>query len=247
MATEKALEAILQAESDFQDLVIWGQIPMPTSDNPALASNVVRQIKMWMIDTGAGQHFIGRKYLTAEQLANLVDAEPITFTTANGQVPADKAVILHIDALDLDLPVYVLPDSLPALSAGMLCRDNGCHLILPSGSSEMQLIAPNGRSVVLTMKGACPWLPQGENSTAAPFTQGGGEGSGEAELDSTSTLRLAPDAPPPAAAEPPPVVPDDVPPPPEPVETKEQRLRREAKSLSHMLSPTQKPILRHMQ
>ena len=130
-----------------------------------------------MIDTGAGNHFVGRKHLTPKQLSTLVDVEPIAFITADGRVDTNKAVIVHIDGLDLDVSVYVLEDSLPALSAGMLCRDHGCRLRWAPGVSECELVAPNGKSVVLQMRGACPWLPQGGTSSAAPFSHGGGEGT----------------------------------------------------------------------
>ena len=65
---------------------------------------------MWMIDTGAGNHFVGKNHFSKEQLATLTDAPPLVFSTANGKVTADKVVLMHIDELDLDLPVYVLPN-----------------------------------------------------------------------------------------------------------------------------------------
>ena len=173
-------------------------------------------------------------------MSNFVDAEPITFHTANGNVRTDKAVWLHIDALDIDLAVYVLHDSLLALSAGMLCRDNGCKINWSPGSAETIMHDPKGRRVDIVMRGACPWLSQhgSAHPVAAPgggsYQEGGGEGSGEPPPGEGAPAPAAPQEPvAPAPA------PEEVPPPPAPAEeereSKEARLRKEAKSLLHKM------------
>ena len=92
------------------------------------------KVKRWLVDTGAGAHFVGRKYLTQQQIDAVVSLDPIRLAIANGVISADKGAWLYVDELELWIMAYILEDSPPALSAGRLCRESGCnlnHIALP--------------------------------------------------------------------------------------------------------------------
>ena len=145
---------------------------------------------------------------------------------------------MHLSPLGIDVLVHVLENSPPALSAGRLCRENGCGLEWSTGGDIARLHPPQGEPVELDIIGDCPQMDSestsAPDSAAVPFTEGGSEASGE-------DGGVVPDSPIPPPAEAPPSA-DDVPPPPDPPadadirESKEARLRNEAKSLLHRMT-----------
>ena len=50
----------------------------------AAAAGVEGRIKRWLVDTGVGAHFVGRKYSTKNHVEAAVAMDPIIMATANG-------------------------------------------------------------------------------------------------------------------------------------------------------------------
>ena len=73
----------------------------------AAACSSMGTIKRWLVDTGAGQHVVGREHLTAQQLADAFDVDPLRLITANWVIDASKATCLYVDQLDLWVLVYI--------------------------------------------------------------------------------------------------------------------------------------------
>ena len=93
-------------------------------------------IRRWLVDTGAGQHVVGKHHRTQDQLNSIVKADSISLVTANGFIEVDRKVELHVDELGFSIWAYVLPESPPALSAGCLYRYNDCRLEWADGSDN---------------------------------------------------------------------------------------------------------------
>ena len=69
--------------------------------------------------------------------------EPIRLSIANGVISADKGAWLCVDELELWIMAYILEDSPPALSAGLIpkAQGSGCRDCIPTadkGSLESQ-------------------------------------------------------------------------------------------------------------
>ena len=110
-------------------------------------------IKRWLVDTGAGQHVVGKEHLIAQQLADVVDVDPLRLITSNGIIEASKATWLYVSQLDLWVQAYIFDNCPPALSAGRLCRDDGCALSWAEGANEAVMTTKGGARVqVSTIK-----------------------------------------------------------------------------------------------
>ena len=131
------------------------------SSRPAFAASsmpvkVQGTIRRWLVDTGAGQHVVGKSHLTKQQLASMVKSDPITLVTASGVIIVYQIVEFHVDELGFAIWAYVLPESPPALSAGRLCRYDGCRLEWSDGADNAVLIGPDGRVLTVTTIARCP-------------------------------------------------------------------------------------------
>ena len=82
--------------------------PLPGQTSADVYASEVRKLIMWMVSTGGGNHFVGKRHFSEEQLANMFVAEPLTFHTANGNVLANKTVLIHVGKLAINVPVYML-------------------------------------------------------------------------------------------------------------------------------------------
>ena len=71
-------------------------------------------IRRWLVDTGAGQHVVGRRHLTQQQVEIMAKADPISLITANGFIEVDQIVELHVDELGFSIWASVLLESPPA-------------------------------------------------------------------------------------------------------------------------------------
>ena len=101
-----ACKAVRKAFRDNKELREDGTIPNATfpeqckHDNiPVFPAEAKGVIKRWLLDTGAGIHVVGRQYLTKQQLAGLVQSDPVTLATATGTIEVTQTVELWVDEL----------------------------------------------------------------------------------------------------------------------------------------------------
>ena len=92
-------------------------------------------VKLWLIDTGCGHDLVARKELKGLRKLIRQANIPLTFYTANGQVPATDAADLFVKELDATVEPYVLEQTPAVLSVGMRCMRMGYTFIWPAGES----------------------------------------------------------------------------------------------------------------
>ena len=96
------------------------------------AATAAGTVKRWLVDTATGNHFVGPRHLSQQQIDSAVPMDPVRLATANGVIDVDKGVWLYVDELELWVLAYILEDSPPALSAGSLCPHDGCSISWPT-------------------------------------------------------------------------------------------------------------------
>ena len=73
-----------------EEVLKEGRIKAPDVSVPSVArSNTIT----WLVDTGAGRHVIGRRYLTEQQMASIQQVQSVGFQIANGSVYCNEAVL----------------------------------------------------------------------------------------------------------------------------------------------------------
>ena len=79
---------------------------------------------MWLVDTGASFHVVGRKELRRgiRRLSRPADI-PVEVDTATGKVKLDHVVPPRLQELGLDISPFLISQSPAVLSIGRLCME----------------------------------------------------------------------------------------------------------------------------
>ena len=86
----------------------YSEHPSHMSPHPQFPLKLEGTIRRWLVDTGVGQHVVGRSHSTKQQLKSLAKSDPITLATANGLIEVDQTLELHVDELGFSIWAYVL-------------------------------------------------------------------------------------------------------------------------------------------
>ena len=90
---------------------------------------IPHRVRSWVVDTGSGNHLVGRNRLDQAHLDRLQRAPTKRLQTANGVITIDEAAHVESGALNDTVNALVLPSTADVLSVGKLCYDDGYTFI----------------------------------------------------------------------------------------------------------------------
>ena len=192
----------------------------------------------WIADTGSANDLVSREMVNRNEVFE--SSKPVSLLTANGVFQANDQANLDIPLLGITAKPYVLDDSPAVISVGQLCIDHDWSFIWPSNDTPY-FKKPNGQRIKLQVKDYVPYLPStsGMAMTAIGHKyEERASGNGKSSYIPIPTSPSVEEAPHESAETEPEavdarLVPD---PPGEKRDRGEQALRREAKSLVHLLT-----------
>ena len=126
----------------------------------------IRKKIKFLMDTGCGHDLISQKKIQKHELETLVASEPISFQTANGITESDLMSNFSTDSFEEPINAYVLDDTPSVLSVGKRCMNQNYGFIWPPGR-EPFMINPEGKKIVLFVKGDIPYVRAGSNKSLA--------------------------------------------------------------------------------
>ena len=92
----------------------------------ARIGELAKQDRLFICDTGASYHIIGKKFMTRQEHQNIREADvPVILKTANGDIVANFVTDIYVKQLGRTVEAYVLKDSPPLISMGKLRREFG--------------------------------------------------------------------------------------------------------------------------
>ena len=129
--------------------------------NKATASRAPRFIHTrdtrCIIDSGASDHIIFRKYLSKQELQTIRQARvPMDFQTANALVTSTEWVDVYIKDLDITITAWVVNDAPPFISLGKLVED--FHATYTWSHEDGPIIRIQDRTVLCQVKQRCPFV-----------------------------------------------------------------------------------------
>ncbi len=207
--------------------------------NPAVisygmaAQRPLKQLQAWGLDSGSENHLVDERRFTSldiETDAFIMD-RPLKLATANGIIRADHRMKMDVNVLGKTIDPILLENTVDVLSLGRLVIDDGLdfHWLAESGAAGATLVDQSGKTIHCPIKGYVPMLVDtdaSDPSAAIPSRITADDERlhvplPEIELEGDVQIIGLPDV--------------DTP--------TRDKLREEANSVRHMLTPTQEPAV----
>ena len=108
----------------------------------------------WLVDSGSCYHLLGKDDVPTGQKVKAV--EPITLTTANGEVVHNESTNTWVKPLNKSLANVVVGDCPPVAGMGRLCIDDKMDFLWYGSKGLDPYLQKNGKCINLRVENYCP-------------------------------------------------------------------------------------------